>query len=132
MLNTKTGVVKMTLTHEGNNVLEFYRWCVWGSMQWFMNLMEELGIECQVGHPAKIRSAEPRKQKHNRQDVDLILKLLMENRQSNSLGADYGGRGDSNPRPLLAKQETRLQQFHWKQLSNNVSNKSGNLLSLKS
>jgi transposase len=23
-----------------------------GSMYWFLNLMEELGIECRVGHPA--------------------------------------------------------------------------------
>jgi len=37
-----------------------------GSMQWFVNLMEELGIECLVGHPAEIRAAEPRKQKHDR------------------------------------------------------------------
>ena len=51
-----------------------------GSMQWFLNLMEELGIECQVGHPAKIRAAEPRKQKHDRRDADLIQKLLVENR----------------------------------------------------
>src|ERR1017187_10686658 len=42
--------------------------------------MEELGIECQVGHPATIRAAEPRKQKHDRRDADLILKLLIENR----------------------------------------------------
>ena len=28
-----------------------------GSMQWFLELMEELGIECRVGHPAKIRSS---------------------------------------------------------------------------
>ncbi len=49
-------------------------------MQWFLNLMEELGIECQVGHPAKIRAAEPRKQKYDRRDADLILKLLAENR----------------------------------------------------
>jgi transposase len=49
-------------------------------MQWFVNLMEELGIECRVGHPAEIRAAEPRKQKHDRRDADLILKLLMENR----------------------------------------------------
>src|ERR1700719_2801984 len=42
--------------------------------------MEELGIECQVGHPANIRAAEPRKQKHDRRDADLILKLLVENR----------------------------------------------------
>ena len=51
-----------------------------GSMQWFLNLMEELGIECRVGHPAQIRAAEPRKQKHDRRDADLILKLLVENR----------------------------------------------------
>src|ERR1700704_7080594 len=90
MLDTTTGaVVKTTLQHEGNNVREFY--CnlprpvrvgieATGSMQWFVNLMEELGIECLVGHPAKIRAAEPRKQKHDRRDADLILKLLMENR----------------------------------------------------
>jgi transposase len=49
-------------------------------MQWFVNLMEELGIECLVGHPAQIRAAEPRKQKHDRRDADLILELLVENR----------------------------------------------------
>jgi len=30
-----------------------------GSMPWFLNLMEELGIECRVGHPAQIRAADP-------------------------------------------------------------------------
>src|SRR4030088_2337541 len=90
MLDTETGeVVNMTLKHEGNNVREFYATLprpvrvgieATGSMQWFVNLMEELGIECQVGHPAKIRAAEPRKQKHDRRDADLILKLLVENR----------------------------------------------------
>ena len=44
-------------------------------MPWFLNLMEELGIECRVGHPAQIRAAEPRKQKHDRRDAELILKL---------------------------------------------------------
>jgi transposase len=51
-----------------------------GSMQWFLSLTEELGTECRVGHPAEIRAAEPRKQKHDRRDADLILKLLLENR----------------------------------------------------
>ena len=51
-----------------------------GSMHWFLNLTGELGIECRVGHPAQIRAAEPRKQKHDRRDADLILKLLVENR----------------------------------------------------
>ena len=90
MLDTTTGeVVKMTLTHEGNNVREFYSKLLrpvrvgieaTGSMQWFVNLMEELGMECLVGHPAEIRAAEQRKQKHDRRDADLILKLLMEDR----------------------------------------------------
>ena len=34
-----------------------------GAMQWFLELLEELGIECRVGHPAKIRAQETRKQK---------------------------------------------------------------------
>jgi transposase len=90
ILDTTTGeVVEKTLTHKGSNVREFYSTLsgpvrvgieATGSMQWFVNLMEELGIECQVGHPAKIRAAEPRKQKHDRRDADLILKLLLENR----------------------------------------------------
>jgi transposase len=76
MLDTTTGeVVEKTLTYEGKNVREFYSTLpgpvrvgieATGSMQWFVNLMEELGIECQVGHPATIRAAEPRKQKHDR------------------------------------------------------------------
>ena len=51
-----------------------------GSMHWFLKLMEELGIECRVGHPQKIRKAETRKQKHDRWDARLLLKLLAENR----------------------------------------------------
>jgi transposase len=90
MLDTTTGeIVNLILTHEGDNVREFYSQLprpvrvgieATGSMQWFLYLMEELGIECQVGHPANIRAAEPRKQKHDRRDADLILKLLVENR----------------------------------------------------
>src|SRR5205807_10558074 len=49
-------------------------------MHWFLNLMEELRIDCRVGHPAQIRAAEPRKQKHDRRDADLILKVLAQNR----------------------------------------------------
>jgi hypothetical protein len=46
------------LEHAGDNVREFYaNLRVWarvgieatGSMQWFLELMEELGVECQVG-----------------------------------------------------------------------------------
>ena len=90
MLDTTTGAVeRQTLRHDGSNTREFYSALprpvlvgieATGSMHWFLNLMEELGIECQVGHPGKIRAAEPRKQKHDRRDAELILTLLVENR----------------------------------------------------
>jgi transposase len=90
MLDRETGeVVNLTLMHEGNQVREFYSQLprpvlvgieATGSMHWFLNLMEELGIECRVGHPATIRAAAPRRQKTDRLDADLILKLVAENR----------------------------------------------------
>ena len=90
MLNVETGeIVEKTLQHEGDSVREFYSTLAGptrvgieatGSMQWFLELMEELGIDCQVGHPAKIRASEPRKQKHDRRDAALVLQLLVENR----------------------------------------------------
>jgi transposase len=89
MLDTATGeVVNKTLTHEGDSVREFYSTPpgpvrvgieATGSMKWFVNLIEELGIDCQVGHPA-VRAAEPRRQKHGQRDAELLLKLLVENR----------------------------------------------------
>ena len=51
-----------------------------GPMQWFLNLLEELGIECKVGDATKIQATEPRQQKHDRRDVELILKLLVKKR----------------------------------------------------
>src|SRR5579864_8018457 len=90
MLDTDTGELEeKTLEHEGDTVREFYSALrgpilvgieATGSMQWFLELMEELGIECRVGHPAKIRKAETRKQKHDRRDARLLLTLLAENR----------------------------------------------------
>jgi transposase len=49
-------------------------------MQWFLELMEEVGVECLVGHPAKIRTHEPRKQKNDRRDALLLMHLLAEDR----------------------------------------------------
>jgi transposase len=90
MLDTVTGeVVNRTLQHEGNEVRKFYSELprpalvgieAIGPMQWFLNLLEELNINCQVGGATKIRAAEPRKQKHDRRDAELILKLLVEKR----------------------------------------------------
>jgi transposase len=90
MLDTITGEVETrTLLHEGNEVREFYSQLprpvlvgieAIGPMQWFLDLLQELGIACQVGDATKIRAAEPRKQKHDRRDAELILKLLAEKR----------------------------------------------------
>jgi hypothetical protein len=69
MLDTATGeVVQKTSKHEDDNVREFYSTLprpvrvgreATESMQWFVNLMEELRIECLAGHPAEIRAVEP-------------------------------------------------------------------------
>jgi transposase len=87
MGDTETGVLtEKVLKHEGNAVREFYAALegpvvvgmeATGAMQWFLELLEELGIQCRVGHPAKIRAAETRKQKHDRRDAEVILELLL-------------------------------------------------------
>src|SRR5712675_2621099 len=90
MLDSDTGELEeKTLERQGETVREFYSALpgpilvgieATGSMQWFLEMMEELGIKCRVGHPAKIRRAETRKQKHDRRDARLLLTLLAENR----------------------------------------------------
>jgi transposase len=90
MVDTETGeFTEKTLSHEGNAVRAFYAALegpvvvgieATGAMQWFLESLEALGIECRVGHPAKIRAKETRKQKHDRRDARLILELLMEDR----------------------------------------------------
>ena len=64
MVDTDSGeFIEKTLPHEGNAVREFYAALegpvvvgieATGAMQWFLELLEALGIECRVGHPAKI------------------------------------------------------------------------------
>ncbi len=90
MLDPDTGeLVEKELSHEAEEVREFYSAVpkpvlvgieACGSMNWFLQLMEKLEIDCRVGHPAAIRKAETRRQKHDRRDAALILKLLVENR----------------------------------------------------
>ena len=58
MVDTETGeFTEKTLSHEGNAVREFYAALepavvvgieATGAMQWFLELLEELGIECRV------------------------------------------------------------------------------------
>jgi len=51
-----------------------------GHARWFERLMEERGIELWIGDAAEIRTKRVRKQKTDRQDAQLILKLLLEDR----------------------------------------------------
>ena len=110
-----------TLIYEGDKVREFYSQLprpvlvgieAPGSMHWFLNLMDELGIECRVGHPATIRDAAHRKQKNDRRDAELILRLVAENcfrrsgcqRRSSSI---CGGR-EAGMRVVYKTEDTRL------------------------
>jgi transposase len=90
MLDRETGeIVERTLKHDGTTVRDFYAGLpppvvvgleATGSMGWFLRLMEDLGVTCQVGDPAKIRSVDTRRQKHDRRDAGLLLDLLSEDR----------------------------------------------------
>jgi transposase len=51
-----------------------------GHSRWFERLLQELGFELWIGDPAEIRSKRVRKQKTDRQDAQLILQLMLENR----------------------------------------------------
>src|SRR5580693_2351845 len=51
-----------------------------GHARWFERLLAELQIELWIGDAAEIRTKRVRKQKTDRQDAQLILKLLLEDR----------------------------------------------------
>src|SRR6202030_1447944 len=48
--------------------------------RWFERLLNELQLELWIGDAAEIRTKRVRKQKTDRQDAQLLLKLLMEDR----------------------------------------------------
>jgi transposase len=51
-----------------------------GHSRWFERLLQELGFELWIGDPAEIRTKRVRKQKTDRQDAQLLLQLMLENR----------------------------------------------------
>ena len=51
-----------------------------GHARWFERLVAELQFELRIGDAAEIRSKRVRKQKTDRQDAQLILRLLLEDR----------------------------------------------------
>ena len=70
-MDTETGeFTEKTILQEGNAVREFYAALgnpvlvgieATGAMQWFLELLEEWGIQYRVGHPAKIRARLPQR-----------------------------------------------------------------------
>jgi transposase len=87
VLDTETGeVVEKRLEHEGGEAKRFYEGLkeaalvgieTTGYTRWFAEMLAELGHELVVGEAGKIRAKDPRKQKHDRRDAQLILDLLV-------------------------------------------------------
>jgi transposase len=70
-----------------------------GYSRWLERLLAELGIEVWIGDAAKIKTKRVRKQKTDREDAQLLLKLLLEN---------------NSPRVWVASLENRdLRQLLW-------------------
>jgi transposase len=51
-----------------------------GFSRWFERLLAELGFEVWIGDAAEIKTRRAKKQKTDRQDAQLLLKLLLEDR----------------------------------------------------
>jgi transposase len=51
-----------------------------GHSRWFERLLHELGYKLWIGDPAEIQTRRVRKQKTDRQDAQLLLRLMLENR----------------------------------------------------
>jgi transposase len=50
-----------------------------GYSRWFERLLAELGFELWMGHPAEIKAKRVKKQKTDRKDAELLLRLMREN-----------------------------------------------------
>src|SRR5229473_5660090 len=88
MVDTETGELtaqRVTLSE----AVEFYRNLpgparvgmeACGNTGWFERLLAELGHELWLGDAGRIRATEVRKQKTDRRDAELLLRLMLENR----------------------------------------------------
>ena len=57
-----------------------------GYSRWFERLLAELGFELWIGDPAQIKAKRIKKQKTDRNDARLLLRLMRENNFSANLG----------------------------------------------
>jgi len=92
-LDTETGETgERRLNHSDGEAERFYRDLqrrqvkvrvgieATGHARWFERLLAELKFELWIGDPARIKAARVRKQKTDRQDAQLLLRLLIEGR----------------------------------------------------
>jgi transposase len=80
----------LRLEHKSGEAEKFYRGLAGqqvrvgmeatGGMRWFERLLTELGFQLWVGDPSRVRAAAARKPKTDKQDAELLLRLLLENR----------------------------------------------------
>src|SRR5215472_3784322 len=85
-LNTETGEIRTRrLEHENGEARAFYAGLAkraligieaMGYTQWFERMVAELGHELWMGDPAEIRAREPRRQKTDERDAELLRDLL--------------------------------------------------------
>ena len=66
-----------------------------GHARWFERLLTELQFELWIGDAAEIRTKRVRKQKTDRQDGELLLRLLIEEPLSTNLGSGRGKSGSA-------------------------------------
>ena len=105
MLDTETGeLVERRLVHGTAEARVFYESLskpvvvgveASGTTYWFERLLAELGHELWMGDATAIRQQDGRKQKHDRRDAKLILKLIVENRFPRILDSDCGRSGSA-------------------------------------
>src|SRR5213080_5467496 len=89
-LDTETGETgEQKLVHAEGQAQQFYQQLrgpaligmeATGNSQWFIELVEDLGHAIWIGDAAQIRACYVRKQKTDKRDAALILKLLVEGR----------------------------------------------------
>src|SRR6202008_2959145 len=60
-----------------------------GYSRWFERLLAELGFELWIGDPAQIKAKRVKKQKTDRNDARLLLRLMLENNFAD-LGTESG------------------------------------------
>jgi transposase len=91
MLDSVTGeIVEQALSHESKEEVRVFYAGREGSVrvgieasgqsQWFERMLAELGHEVWIGDAAKMRARCERKQKTDRRDAELLMRLLAEDR----------------------------------------------------